>query len=204
MELARLLAASDTPDDQAQTHRLLQQVLQLDPDNLHAHSTLAQLAIRREDWPQALDHAQQGLRIDTGDGHSAVLLATAYARRNGPDDLQTAIEHLQRFVSHYSGQLHAEDYLRRLLQRQQLAAQGQLPAFEDDEASAGTDTAPPESDPAWRAFAESIRSWVAASTSGGGGARPLDRRCAFGRPGVASAASHAAGRGAQPMGWRCA
>lgn len=165
VELARLLAASHTPDDQAQAHRLLQQVLRQDPDNLHAHSTLAQLAIRRQDWREALDHAQQGLRIDPGHSPSAVLLATAHARRNGPDDLQTAIDHLQRFVTHHSGQVNAESYLRKLLQRQQLAAQDQRTAFEDDEEPASADTDSLETDPAWRAFAESIRSWCAASTA---------------------------------------
>ena len=166
VELARLLAASNTPDDQAQAHRLLQQVLQLDPDHLHAYSTLAQLAIRRGDWHQAMDHAQNGLRIDPSHGASAVLLATAYARRNGPDDLQTAVDHLQRFVTHYHGQVQAEGYLGRLLLRQQLAAQGQLTAHEDDEEPASADTARLDTDPAWRAFAESIRSWAAASTAG--------------------------------------
>ena len=161
-----MLAASDAPDDQTQAHRLLQQVLQQDPDNLHAHSTLAQLAIRRGDWPQALEHAQQGLRIDPGNQASAVLLATTYARRNEPDDLQTAIDHLQRFVTDYPGNLKAEDYLRRLRQRQQLAARGQQQPHEDDEAPASADTAPSEADPAWRTFAESIRSWVAVSTAG--------------------------------------
>lgn len=161
VELARLLAASPTSDDQAQAQRLLQQVLQLDPDHLHAHSTLAQLAIRRQDWPLALAHAQQGLLIDPSNEASAMLLASAYARRNEPDDLQTAIDHLQRFVTRYPGNVKAEGYLRVLLQRQQLAAPGRLPAFEDDEKHAVTATAHPETDPAWRAFAGSIGSWVA-------------------------------------------
>lgn len=164
VELARMLAASNSHDDQAQ--RLLQQVLQLDPDNLHAHSTLAQLAIRREDWTQALAHTQQGLQIAPDDQSCAVLLATVYARRNEPGDLQTAIDHLQRFVSRNKGQVNAEGYLRVLQQRQQLAAQGKLSAFEDDEEPTSTNTAPPETDSAWRAFAESVHAWVALSTSG--------------------------------------
>ncbi|MCK9395902.1 MAG: tetratricopeptide repeat protein [Methylobacter sp.] len=166
VELARLLAASNTPDDQAQAQRLLQQVLQLDPDNVHAHSTLAQLAIRRKDWTQALAHAQRGLQIDPDDESCAVLLATAYARRNEPGDLQTAIDHLQRFVTRNKGQVNAESYLSRLLQRQQLAAHGKLSAFEDDEQAADTNTAPAETDSAWRAFAESINAWSSLSASG--------------------------------------
>lgn len=162
VELARMLAASNTPDDHVQAQRLLQHVLQLDPDDLHAHSTLAQLAIRRQDWLQALAHAQQGLWIDHSNRHCALLQATAYARRNGPDDLQTAIDHLQRFVTNYPGDVKGESYLRDLLRRQQLSAQGQSTAFEYDQEPASTDTVPTETDPAWRAFAESIRSWTAA------------------------------------------
>jgi hypothetical protein len=166
VELARLLAASNNIDDQTQAHRLLQQVLQLDPDHLHAHSTLAQLAIRREDWPQALAHAQRGLHVDPADGACALLLTTAYARRNEPNDLQTAIDHLQRFVTRYPGRhLQTEDYLSKLLQRQQLMAQGQLSAFEDNEEPAGTNTVRPETDSAWRAFAESVNAWVAAAAT---------------------------------------
>lgn len=162
VELARMLAESDTPDDQAQAHRQLQQALQLDPDNLHAHSTLAQLAIRREDWPQALRRAQQGLQIDPNNQVSAVLLAQAYARRNESGDLQTAIEHLQHFVTRYHGNVKAEGYLRKLLQRQQLAEQGQLAAFKDDEEPTRMEAAPAETDPVWLTFAESLR----ASNSG--------------------------------------
>ncbi|OGU23277.1 MAG: hypothetical protein A2580_01640 [Hydrogenophilales bacterium RIFOXYD1_FULL_62_11] len=167
VELARLLADSPAPDDQAQAQRLLQQVLQQDPEHLHAYSTLAQLAIRRQDWAQALDQAQHGLRIDPANAPCSLLLATTYARRNGPGDLQTAIEHLQRFVTRYSGNAKSEDYLQELLQRQQSAAQGQLPTNEDNKQPSSTDIVQPETDLAWRAFAESIRSWIAASATEG-------------------------------------
>jgi len=136
--------------------------LMLDPDHLHAHSTVAQLAIRRRDWDQALDHARLGLRIDPSDGVSALLLATAHARRNGPGDLQTAIEDLQRFVTRYRGNPRTEGYLRGLVQRQQ--AQGQPLANEEDEDTVSeVAAAQPESDPTWRAFADSVRSWAASS-----------------------------------------
>ncbi|MDP1644636.1 MAG: hypothetical protein Q8L71_03915 [Thiobacillus sp.] len=166
LDLARMLAESDTPDDQAQAHRLLQQVLQLNPDDLHAYSTLAQLAIRRKDWAQALRHAQQGSRIDPSNWAPAMSLAQAYARRNEPGDLQTAIDHLQNFVTRYRGDVKAEDYLRTLLQRQQLAQQGQLDTFKDDEEPARMEAAPAETDPAWLAFAESLRSLGTASPFG--------------------------------------
>ncbi len=158
VELARLLAANGAPDDQAQARRLLQQNLQLDPNHLHSHSTLAQLAIRNRGWEQALSHAQQGLRIDPSHPPSAVLLAKAYARRNEPGDLTTAVEHLQRFVTRYPGNLIAEGYLRKLSQRQQLAAQGRLADSADDAEPAATEEpVRPETDPAWRAFAETLR-----------------------------------------------
>ncbi|SMF95531.1 hypothetical protein SAMN02949497_2896 [Methylomagnum ishizawai] len=166
VELARLLADSSDADDQAQADRLLRQVLRLDSKHLHAYSTLAQLAIRRQDWPEALDHAQQGLRIDPSDESSAVLLATAHARRNGPGDLQTAIDDLQRFVDRYPGNLNAEGYLGDLLRRQQWAAQGQLTPLEDKEAPTRPDTAPPETDAAWLTFAESIEAMLAVTATG--------------------------------------
>lgn len=165
VELARLLAASSDPDDQAQAQRLLQQVLQLDPEHLHAHSTLAQLAIRRGDWLRALNHAQRGLQIDPGNQASAVLLATAYARRSDAGDLETAIDHLQGFTGRYPGQLRAEDYLGKLLRRQQSASQGQLIEYEGSEEPINSGTVLPESDPAWLAFAESLRTWAAAEDS---------------------------------------
>lgn len=122
-------------------------------------------AISRGDWPQGLNHAQQGLQVDPGDQASALLLATAYARRGDADDLETAIHHLQRFTDHYPGQLRAEDYLHKLLRRQQLAAQGQSIEYDGSEEPAHSSPVPPARDPAWLAFAESIRTWVAAEDS---------------------------------------
>jgi cytochrome c-type biogenesis protein CcmH/NrfG len=165
VELARLLAESGTKDDLAQAQRLLQQVLELDPDHLHAHSTLAQLAIARKDWHAALAHAQAGLRVAPDDEACAVLQATAYARRAEPDDLQTAIDLLKRFVERYPGNLIAEGYLRKLLQRQQLRAQGRHIPLEDEESSVAPSTTPAETDPAWTAFADTIRSWLAAAAN---------------------------------------
>lgn len=166
LELARLLADSNDTDDQVQADRLLRQLLQLDPRDVHAHSTLAQLAIRRRDWSVALDHARQGLRIKPDDQASALLLATARARRKELGDLQTAIDDLSRFVNRYPGNLKAEGYLRDLLRRQQLAAQGKLIPLENDEAPTRANTAPPETDDAWRAFADSIQAMLAATTAG--------------------------------------
>jgi len=159
VELARLLVASN--DDQTQAQRLLRQVLRLDPDHLHAHSTLAQLAIRRRDWAQALEHAQRGLQIKENDGTSALLLASAYARRNEAGDLQTAIDGLRRFVNRYPGNLNAEGYLGKLLQRQALGTQGKRLDLDDEEEPARRENLPPETDAAWRVFAESIQAWTA-------------------------------------------
>lgn len=161
LDLACLLADSPEATEQAQAQRLLRQVLELDPEDVHAHSTLTQLAIRRRDWRDAMVHAQAGLRIDPENESCAVLLATAHARRNDPDDLQIAIGHLQRFVTCYPGNVNAEGYLRDLLNRQQQAAQGRLLPLEEEESPADTAATPVETDAAWRAFADSIQTWVA-------------------------------------------
>jgi len=159
VDLARLLVASN--DDQTQAQRLLRQVLQLNPNNLYAHSALAQLAIRRQDWPQALEHAQRGLQIDPDNEACAVLLASAYARCNEPGDLTTAIEHLRRFVNRYPGNLKAKDYLDKLVRRQERATQGKRLDLDDEEEPARPETLLPETDAAWRVFAESIQAWTA-------------------------------------------
>jgi len=174
VELARLLAASANADDRTQALRLLQQVLQLDPDHLHAYSTLAQLAIRDQDWTAAFDYAQRGLLIEPSDQACAVLLATAYARRNQADDLPTAIDQLQRFVLKYPGNPNAEGYLQKLQHRQQLAEQGQWIDFEDDAEPAPEPRAvASEHETAWLAFAESIQHWVNAKSAGNGADQAL-------------------------------
>ncbi len=165
VELARLLAASDDPNEQVQAQRLLEQVLRLDPENLHAYSTLAQLAIRAGDWSEALSHAQHGLRIDPANEASAVLLANAYARRGEPGDLTTAIENLQRFTTRYRGQLRAESYLRDLQRRQQSTSPGPVTEHRNSDQPQGAKEVAPEIDPAWRAFAESIRTWIESDES---------------------------------------
>jgi len=161
VELARLLAAVDNPDEQAQARHLLRQVLRLDPENLHAYSTLAQLAIRDGDWSEALSYAQRGLQIDPSHEASAVLLATAYARRREPGDLQSAIDHLQSFTSRYRGQVNAVSYLRKLQLQQQSTSQAPFTDHLDNGQPRGSDSVAFEVDPAWRAFAESIRAWAA-------------------------------------------
>lgn len=173
VELARLLAVSGDPAEQDQAQRLLRQVLRLDQDNRHAYSTLAQLAIQAGHWTQALAHAQRGLQIDPSDEPSALLLATAYARRGDPGDLDTAIDHLQRFTTHYRGQLKAEDYLRKLQQRRQSMSPAEGPQdWSGDQPSSSPD-ATAELDLAWRAFAESIRRWqVNDQTPAAAGADP--------------------------------
>jgi len=165
VELARLLAESDNAEDQAQARRLLRHVLRLDPEHLHAYSTLAQLAIRAGDWSEALSHAQHGLRIDPTNEVSAVLLANAYVRRGEPGDLETAIEHLQRFITRYRGQPNAENYLRKLQQRYQPVLQGPITEHLNGDQAIGTRGIASEVDPAWRAFAESIHTWIESDES---------------------------------------
>lgn len=153
VELARLLADAGNAEATAQAERLLQQVLALDLDHMHAHSTLAQLAIRRQDWPLALQHAQHGLRVRSDDQSCAVLLATAYASRREPGDLDNAIEHLQRFVRRYPGNPKAEGYLQDLLRRQARNQSSTRPASVPAHAEAPAI----EHDPLWRQFAASVQ-----------------------------------------------
>lgn len=158
VELARLLADSPSAEEKTQSQRLLQQVLRLDPEHLHAHSTLAQLAIRQSDWEAALWHAHEGLRIDIDNAHCALLLATAKARRNEPGDLQAAIDELQRFVTRHPGNRNTEGYLNDLLLRQQRGNN----AFDPEEEDKTTNVAPlfpAETDSAWQAFADSVLAW---------------------------------------------
>ncbi len=162
LELARLLAESSPNDALPQAHHLLQQVLQLDSENLHALSTLAQMAIRREDWPQALELSQKGLQIDPSDAACTLLLASAYARRGKQGDLQTAVEQLQRYNNRYSTNKSVENYIRRLQKR---LVQGSSWYIEDEKPKAH-EIVVPETDPAWLGFVESIRSWSAALTTG--------------------------------------
>lgn len=158
VELARLLADSPSAEDQTQSLRLLQQVLRLDPENLHAHSTLAQLAIRHLDWEAALSHARNGLRIDPSNEPCALLLATAQARRNEPGDLQTAIDELQRFVTRHPGNRITESYLCNLLFRQKQGNNAFGPEEEDKTTNAAS-SLPVETDSAWQAFADSLLAW---------------------------------------------
>ncbi len=169
LELARLLADSADPDALAQAHRLLQQILALEPDDVHAHSTLAQLAIRRQDWPLALQHAQHGLRVAPENGHCALLLATAYARRNAAGDLDAAIDYLLRFVRRYPGNPTAETYLGKLLRRQ--ARGGEAPLTE--EASLTVQSTAAETDPLWLAFAHSMQAAPAPAASNEAGRLPV-------------------------------
>ena len=107
-----------------------------------------------------------------------MLVAQSYAWRNEPGDLQTAIEHLRHFVTLYSGNVNAEGYLHNLLQRQELALQGQLAVFKEYEEPVSMETSPAETDPAWLAFAESLRASPFGNTSADssvGDAGSLDR-----------------------------
>lgn len=158
LELARLLANSPSAKDQAHSQHLLQQVLLLNPEDLYAHSTLAQLAIRQADWEAALSHARNGLRIDPSNAPCALLLATAQSRRNEPGDLQTAIDELRRFVTRYPGNLNPEDYLRELLLRQQRVS-NDFALQESDNTASAPPSLPLETDSAWQAFAGSLLAW---------------------------------------------
>lgn len=159
VELAQLLAKSVSPDDQTQAQRLLQQVLQLDPDHLYAHSTLAKLARDRGDLPKAILHAKDGLRIDPSNEACAVLLASAWERRQESGDLSMATEFLQNFVTRYRGSVNAERSLRNLQQRQQSAEHGTPASWQEVPEAPATEPLPPETESAWLAFAQSLHAY---------------------------------------------
>lgn len=173
VELARLLAESSDAAEQKQAHRLLGEVLRMDPQNLHAFSTLAQMATHAGDYPQALDLTNRALRIDPCDGSSAVLRAQAYARRNESGDLDLAIESLQHFLSRNRVQPTAEGYLQKLIARKtSRAATAQFVDQPQSTVHRGEIVAP-ETDHAWLAFAQSV-SLDAIGAAGGDGV-PTDR-----------------------------
>ncbi len=162
VELAQALAETGKAEDIQKAESLLQQVLQLDPQHLHAFSTLAKLALQAQKWSEAIQWTQKGLAVEGGNEPCAVLLASAYARRNHEGDLDAAISHLQGFTHKHQGNPSAEDYLKQLVQRQGLLAgsQGLGQAAWADETHVRTPTAgETETDPAWLSFAAQLQTW---------------------------------------------
>jgi len=162
VELAQALAETGKAEDAQQAQSLLQQVLQMDPQNLHAFSTLAKLALQAQNWNEGIQWAQKGLAVEGGDEPCAVLLASAYERRCHDGDLEAAIAHLQSFTRKHRGNLIAEGYLNNLIQRQSLLAGSQRmdQAAWADETHVRTPTAgETETDPAWLRFAAHLQTW---------------------------------------------
>lgn len=163
VELAQALAETGQTQGRTQAQTLLHEVLRLEPDNLHAYSTLAKLALQEDDWDAALDWSNQGLRVDDGNQACAVLKATALERRNQDGDLAEAIAHLQRFTLKHKGNMNAESYLEKLLRRQNLIAQGKVQAHtdwvEDKVVDRQSVQAESETDIAWQSFAQQVQSW---------------------------------------------
>lgn len=164
VELARLLAIDDSSECQTQAYRLLHQVLELDPEHLHAYSTLSQLAIENEQWDDAIDYAKKGLSIDESNEPCAVLLASAHIRRSRIDGIGFAIEHLQRFVKKHKGNRHAEDYLNELMQKKGSNFIGKFKKRKSDHNEEKTGEKN-ESDLTWIEFSKSIGAWITASTN---------------------------------------
>jgi len=67
---------------------------------------------------------------------------------------------LQRFVTRYPGNPQSEDYLTKLLQRQQWITQGTLTPFEEEPDDEAVEPPRTETDVAWLNFAESVRAWA--------------------------------------------
>ena len=164
VELAKALAETGKTEDAQQAQRLLKQVLQMDPQNLHAFSTLSKLALQAGEWVEAIRWAQEGLAVDEGDGHCAVQLAHAFVHRGHEGDLAAAIAHLQGFTLKHRGNPKTEDYLKYLIQQQRALAEGRItlePEWANDApapTSADTATAS-EDDPAWLNFAAQLQAW---------------------------------------------
>lgn len=167
VELAQALAKTGRAGDAQQARTLLQQVLQMDPQNLHAFSVLADLALQAKEWGAAIEWAQKGLAVEDSNEHCAVLLASAYERRRHEGDLEVAIAHLQGFTGKHRGKLIAESYLSDLIQRQKLHSGRQRveQAARTDETqvytpSAGETGIESESDPAWLSFAAQLQTGI--------------------------------------------
>lgn len=156
LELARLLAQSPESANQAHSEQLLREVLRIDPRDLHAFSTLAQLATRAGNYAKAISLMQQALALDPTNGVCAVLQAQAYSRRNAPGDLDMAIDGLQRYVVTNKGNLIAERYLGVIVRRKQSPAHAEQAVLEEDDASPKIRDESPETDQAWLAFSRSV------------------------------------------------
>ena len=165
VELARLLAQSPESVNQAHSEQLLREVLRIDSRNLHAFSTLAQLATRAGNYAEALSLMQQALAIDSTNEACAVLQAQAYYRRNEPGDLEMAIDGLQRYVTTNKGNLIAERYLNDFVSRKQSPTHAGQAVLEKDDPSLKIRDEKPETDLAWLAFSRSVAD-VSASNAG--------------------------------------
>ena len=162
VELAQALAETGRAEDAQHAQSMLQRVLQMDPQHLHAFSTLAKLALQARQWNEAIQWAQKGLTVESGNEPCAILLASAYERRRHEGDLEVAIAHLQGFTHKHRGNLTAERYLNDLIQRQKLNSGGQRveQAAWTDKTQARTPSAgETESDPAWLSFAAQLQTW---------------------------------------------
>ncbi len=159
LDLAQLLISSKGYIDLNQAERLLHQVLHLDPENLHALSSLANLAIRHEKWPEAIQYAERGLCIDSNNVPCALSLAAAYSRRNEPGDLQFAVDYLKRFDIRNPFDQGIQRSLRNLESRDKFG-EGQIAYFREVNEDISPQLVSREQDPAWQTFAESLGSWI--------------------------------------------
>ncbi|WP_156180126.1 MULTISPECIES: tetratricopeptide repeat protein [Delftia] len=162
VELAQALAETGRAEDVQQARNLLQQVLQMDPEDLHAFSVLADLELQAKEWDEAIKWARKGLEVEDGNGPCAILLASAYERRRHEGDLEAAITYLQGFTRKYQGNLRAERYLNDLIQSQKLHSDRQRvhqAAWADETQVRTPSTGETESDPAWLSFAAQLQSW---------------------------------------------
>lgn len=163
VELAQTLAETGRAEDAQQARSLLQQVLQMDAQHLHAFSVLADLALQAQEWGEAIEWAQKGLAVESGNGPCAILLASAYERRRHEGDLEVAITHLQGFTHKHRGNLRAERYLNDLIKQQKPHSGSQRvdqAVWNDEIQVRSPSTGEIESDPAWLSFAAQLQTWI--------------------------------------------
>ncbi|EGQ5286712.1 hypothetical protein F6U00_001227 [Enterobacter hormaechei] len=152
VELAGLLIESDTEKERAQASNLLEQVISIDPDNIHAHSILAQLAMYRKDWNSALESAEIGLNIKPSDSVSARHLAQALILRNESGDVENAIDFLSRFTARYPDKSELKEFLAWL----KMASPAAIANYEVGKKIAPVLIPIREKDVAWKEFAAKL------------------------------------------------
>ena len=111
VDLAQLLMDDNDERHRNEAEALLQEVLAMDAQNVHAMTSLATLAVRRRQFGDAIKHATNALTVDPSNQPSVLLLAQAM-HYSGDDE--SAISRLDSFLQKYPVSPNAEGYLAKL------------------------------------------------------------------------------------------